>query len=208
MANTFNSTRSTHHQAPGSTTGPRSTTQNNPRDSGSAARRLALKSALRKNKNDKKVKFLRGKDLAEKLKEEGKFTDLAVHLASLPSQIVTHIVEDANTMLDLFQEILDRETPLSSFGTKLTLSNGEEVEYTPGCLRDYKNPCTGSNRTKDLDEFKTVVREFDDLLAKYKKRRHELTQTNRRAGSITPQDAPPDQASQVSRGLNLQSCGL
>jgi hypothetical protein len=94
MANTFNSTRSTHHQAPGSVTGPRSTTQNNPRGSGSAtaasgsaAWQLALKSALCKSKNDKKVKFLTvtGKDLAEKLKEEGKFTDLATHLASLPS---------------------------------------------------------------------------------------------------------------------------
>ena len=125
---------------------------------------------MRKSKsNDKKVKFQTGKDQAEKLEEEGKFTDLAAHLASLPSQIVTHIVDDANTMLDLFQEILDRETPLSSFGTKLTLSSGEEVEYTPGCLLGYKNPCTGSNRTKDLDEFKTVVSEFDELLAKYKK---------------------------------------
>jgi hypothetical protein len=55
------------------------------------------------------------------------------------------------------------------FGTKLTLSTGEEVEYTPGCLHDYKNPCTRSNCTKDLDEYKLIVGEFDELLAKYKK---------------------------------------
>ena len=170
MATNSNTPASTQNQATNPNVGTNSTTQNNPGSSGSAARRLALKSALRKSKSmDKRVKFLTGQDQADKLEEEGKFTDLARHLASLPSQIVTHIVEDANTMLDLYQEILDRKTPLSSFGTKLTLSTGEEVEYTPGCLRGYKNPCTGSNRTKDLDEFKTVVREFDELIAKYKK---------------------------------------
>lgn len=72
-------------------------------------------------------------------------------------------------MLDLRREIADRSTSLTPFGTEITLSNGTRVSYTPGCLRNYKNPCTGSNRTKELNEYKTIVREFDELLVKYKK---------------------------------------
>lgn len=126
---------------------------------------------MRPSKKDqkKKVKFLTGKEEAEKLIKQGILTELAGQLESLPSQIATHIVSDATTMLDLRQEIADRLTSLRPFGTQVTLLSGESTEYIPGCLRKYKNPCTGSNRTRDLPEYKSIEREFDELLQKYKR---------------------------------------
>lgn len=101
--------------------------------------------------------------------KEGIFTGLASHLASLPKQISTIIAERANAMLEIVTEIQTKSTPLSLFGTKVKKTNGEEVDYTPKCLRDHMktNPVSGSNRIKEEDGYKTIVSQFDDLIKKF-----------------------------------------
>lgn len=71
-------------------------------------------------------------------------------------------------MLDLFQEIVLKSTSLSKFGKMVTKRNGTQELYTPGCIRDVKNPCTGSKRIKETQEFKSIEAEFDEKLKEYK----------------------------------------
>eukprot|EP00956_Cyclotella_meneghiniana_P022906 scaffold43841_cov43-Cyclotella_meneghiniana.AAC.1 len=125
------------------------------------------KKALEKLK--KKKESLYGVDIAQKLIKEGIFTDLASHLASLPKQISTIIAERANAMLEIVTIIQTKSTPLSLFGTKVKKTNGEEVDYTPKCLRDHMktNPVSGSNCIKEEDGYKTIVSQFDDLIKKF-----------------------------------------
>eukprot|EP00956_Cyclotella_meneghiniana_P012857 scaffold18308_cov44-Cyclotella_meneghiniana.AAC.1 len=125
------------------------------------------KRALEKLK--KKKESLYGVNVAQKLIKEGIFTDLASRLASLPKQISTIIVDRANAMLEIVTEIQTKSTPLSLFGTKVKKKNGEEVDYTPKCLRDHMktNPVTGSNRINEEDKYKTIVSKFDDLIKKF-----------------------------------------
>ena len=125
------------------------------------------KRALEKLK--KKKESLYGVDVAQKLIKEGIFIDLASRLASLPKQISTIIADRANAMLEIVTEIQTKSTPLSLFGTKVKKKNGEEVDYTPKCLRDHMktNPVTGSNRIKEEDKYKTIVSKFDDLIKKF-----------------------------------------
>eukprot|EP00956_Cyclotella_meneghiniana_P029471 scaffold71398_cov41-Cyclotella_meneghiniana.AAC.5 len=107
---------------------------------------------------------------AERLRKEGIFTDLAVLLESLPKQIATAIVEKAYTMLDLVTEIQTKTTSLSLFGTMVKKPNGEEVEYAPKCCRNHmKNPVSGSNRIKELDNYKSIVSNFDELIKQFSK---------------------------------------
>ena len=125
------------------------------------------KRALEKLK--KKKESLYGVDVAQKLIKEGIFIDLASRLASLPKQISTIIAYRANAMLEIVTEIQTKSTPLSLFGTKVKKKNGEEVDYTPKCLRDHMktNHVTGSNRIKEEDKYKTIVSKFDDLIKKF-----------------------------------------
>ena len=44
---------------------------------------------------------------------------------------------------------------------------GEEEPFTPSCCR-IKNPVTGSHIVQDLEEFKTIVRCYQDLVNNYK----------------------------------------
>ena len=119
----------------------------------------------------KKKESLYGIEVAEKLKKEGIFTNLAGHLESLPRQIATYIADQANAMLELVTEIQTKSTPLALFGTKVKKKNGEEVDYIPKCIREIMktNPVSGSNRIKDhSDEYKTIVSQFDSLISLFK----------------------------------------
>ena len=118
----------------------------------------------------KKKESLYGIEAAEKLRRESIFTDLASRLESLPKQIATIIAERAYAMLDLVTEIQTKSTPLSLFGTTVKKPNGEEVEYAPKCCRNHmKNPVSGSNRIKELDNYKSIVSNFDELIKQFSK---------------------------------------
>lgn len=128
----------------------------------------------------KRKENLFGIEIAEKLTKEGIFTDLAVHLESLPKQISTIIDEKAHSMLALVTEIQTKTTPLLRFGTRVKKSNGEEVDYAPKVCRDHmkENPVSGSNRIKELDEYKSIVSAFDELILKFQKDGTDLLKQN------------------------------
>ena len=98
-------------------------------------------SSAPKTSSEKKVKELTGKDIAERNKKS-KLAHLADIMESLPDTIATAIEKEANSMLELYQEIGLKSTPLARFSTTITKKNGTEELYTPGCVRDIKNPCT------------------------------------------------------------------
>ena len=95
---------------------------------------------------------------------------------SLPWQIATVIEKEANSMLELYLEIGEKSTPLSRFGTTITKKNGQESLYTPGCIREIKNPCTGSRRIKESDEFKSIVSDYDEALKTFQDTGRDLLQ--------------------------------
>jgi len=148
-----------------------SNSANPPNQSGSAALKGGAFGASRattahnanssKTLTVKKTRELTGKEVAERVKKS-KLTILAEHLASLPWQIATVIEKEANSMLKLYLEIGEKSTPLSRFGTTITKKNGQESLYTPSCIREIKNPCTGSRRIKESDEFKSIVSDYDE----------------------------------------------
>ena len=72
-------------------------------------------------------------------------------------------------MLALVKEIDTKSTSLEPFGKMITLKDGKEVMYAPTCSRDQKNPVSGSNRIKESDEYKSIVSEYDELLADFTK---------------------------------------
>lgn len=124
-------------------------------------------SILKSSASKQKEKDLTGKEVAEKLKG-GKLASLVDIVASQPAQIATVIEKESSLMLDLVQEIVLKSTPLSRFGTTVKKKNGTDELYTPGCIRQLKNPITGSTRIKESDEFKSIVSDFDEALKKFK----------------------------------------
>ena len=51
--------------------------------------------------------------------------------------------------------------------TKTNNKKGEEELFAPSCCR-IKNPVTGSHIVQDLEEFKTIVKGYQDLVNNYK----------------------------------------
>ena len=71
-------------------------------------------------------------------------------------------------MLALIKEIDARTTSLSLFSQMIKLKDtGEEVKYIPTCCREKKNPVSGSNRIKESDDYKSIVKKFDELNDEY-----------------------------------------
>jgi hypothetical protein len=117
-----------------------------------------------------KKKVLDGSEVAERMKKKDSklLTDLAEHVVSRPLQIATVIEKDATSMLNLYREISLKLIPLNHFDLKFKKPNGEEEQYLPGCVRKLANPTTATYRIKELDEFKTIVSDYEDVLTKYK----------------------------------------
>ena len=109
---------------------------------------------------------LTGKEIVEKWKD-GRLANLVDILGSHSRQIVVLIEKKANSMLDLFLEIGERKTSLTRFDIKVKNKKGEEEPFAPSCCR-IKNPVTGSHIVQDLEEFKTIVNGYQDLVEKYK----------------------------------------
>ena len=109
---------------------------------------------------------LTGKEIVEKWKD-GRLANLVDILGSHSRQIVVLIEKKANSMLDLFLEIGERKTSLTRFDIKVKNKKGEEEPFAPSCCR-IKNPVTGSHIVQDLEEFKTIVKGYQDLVDKYK----------------------------------------
>ena len=136
--------------------------------SGSAATSRNSKSVTFADGGKKKV--LDGSDVAERMKKKDSklLTVLAEHVVSLPQQIATVIEKDTTSMLDLYREISLKSMPLAHFDLKFKKKNGEEEQYLPGCVRKLANPTTGTYRIRELDAFKTIVSDYEDVLKKYK----------------------------------------
>jgi hypothetical protein len=113
---------------------------------------------------------LDGSDVAERMKKKDSklLTVLAEHVVSLPQQIATVIEKDTTSMLDLYREISLKSIPLAHFDLKFKKKDGEEEQYLPGCVRKLTNPTTGTYRIRELDAFKTIVSDYEDVLKKYK----------------------------------------
>ena len=109
---------------------------------------------------------LTGMEIVEKWKD-GRLANLVDILGSHSRQIVVLIEKKANSMLDLFLEIGERKTSLTRFDIKVKNKKGEEEPFAPSCCR-IKNPVTGSHIVQDLEEFKTIVRGYQDLVNNYK----------------------------------------
>ena len=135
---------------------------------GSAATSRTPKSVTFADGGKKKV--LDGSDVAERMKKKDNklLTVLAEHVVSRPLQIATVIEKDATSMLNLYREISLKLIPLNHFDLKFKKPNGEEEQYLPGCVRKLANPTTATYRIKELDEFKTIVSDYEDVLKKYK----------------------------------------
>ena len=136
--------------------------------SGSAATSRTPKSVTFADGGKKKV--LDGSDVAERMKKKDSklLTVLAEHVVSLPLQIATVIEKDTTSMLDLYREISLKSKPLAHFDLKFKKKDGEEERYLPGCVRKLANPTTGTHRIRDLDAFKTIVSNYENVLKKYK----------------------------------------
>ena len=135
---------------------------------GSAATSRNSKSVTFADSGKKKV--LDGSDVAERMKKKDSklLTVLAEHVVSLPLQIATVIEKDTTSMLDLYREISLKSKPLAHFDLKFKKKDGEEERYLPGCVRKLANPTTGTHRIRDLDTFKTIVSNYENVLKKYK----------------------------------------
>ena len=121
----------------------------------------------------KKKVDLTGKEIVETWKE-GRLAPLADIPESLSRQITTVIESTANSMLDLYLEIAQRKIALNRFDTLIKNKKTEAEElFAPSCCR-IKNPVTGSRLVKDLDEYKTIVATYQELVDSYKEQARTL----------------------------------
>jgi hypothetical protein len=166
----------THRHQNGSTTRVQRTASAFGARGGFAASQKAIKlgtsTPSKANERKQRKTELTGKEIVEKWKG-GRLANLVDILGSHSRQIVVLIEKKANSMLDLFLEIGERKTSLTRFDIKVKNKQGEEEPFTPSCCR-LKNPVTGSQIVQDLDEFKTIVSKYQDLVNDHKKNARNL----------------------------------
>ena len=106
-------------------------------------------------------------------RKDGSLANLVDILGLHSRQIVVLIKKKDNAVLVLFLEIVERKTSLTQFDIKVKNKQGEEEPFPPSCCR-LKNPVTGSQIVQELDKFKTIVSNYQDLLNDNKKNARNL----------------------------------
>ena len=120
------------------------------------------------NETSNENKTLQTGIMVAKAMKGTKLEPLSEHVESLPKQLAMVIEKQANSMLELTLEIMQRTTAVQRFETQVTNPKTKAQEpFAPSCCR-LKNPMSASRLLQGEDAYKTIVSDYDELIAKFK----------------------------------------